>query len=305
MSAKIPVNMEIKDLLKATGYDCPEDLQNKTFNEATSGSGGSGGSGGGRDKFYLYWWSYGADYSNVGTSTIYTAESVVRFVYLKNIPDFSNAQSNQTFELYYYGQGNVVKYTVKIDEVRSDTMAVQLGTNNITYYLIRVTDSSWSKFDYLDEIPLLQNIEITENKTFYPEKNYMGAGEIKINVPAEPLNSGNFAYPITQASTGATCQTSKMHISNYTDTLVYFMLYTGSNLAVTKKMSIADLETGSQTISISYGAGLNDTWKMKVKVSFESETTQQGSLMYWLKAEVLDVGSNFYSNAMFSIGYMK
>ena len=45
MSAKIPVNMEIKDLLKATGYDCPEALQGKTFNEATSGSGG--GSGGG------------------------------------------------------------------------------------------------------------------------------------------------------------------------------------------------------------------------------------------------------------------
>lgn len=303
MSAKIPVNMEIKDLLKATGYDCPEDLQGKTFNEATSGSGGSGG---GRDKFYLYWWSYGVDYSNTGTSKIYnTAERIVRFVYLKNIPDFSNAQPNQTFELYYYGQGNVVKDTVKIDEVRSDTMAVQLGTNDMTYYLIRVTDSSWSKFDYLDEIPLLQNIEITENKTFYPEKNYMGAGEIKINVPAEPMNSGNFAYPLTQASTGATCQTSKMHISNYTDTLVYFMLYTGSNLAVTKKMSIADLETGSQTISFSYGAGLDDTWKMKVKVSFESETTQQGSLVYWLKAEVLDVGSKFYSNAVFSIGYMK
>lgn len=45
MSAKIPVNMEIKDLLKSTGYDCPEDLQGKTFNEATSGAGG--GSGGG------------------------------------------------------------------------------------------------------------------------------------------------------------------------------------------------------------------------------------------------------------------
>lgn len=40
MSAKIPENMEIKDLLKATGYDCPEDLQSKTFNEATSGGGG-------------------------------------------------------------------------------------------------------------------------------------------------------------------------------------------------------------------------------------------------------------------------
>lgn len=42
MSAKIPANMEIKDLLKATGYDCPEDLQGKTFNEATSGAGGGG-----------------------------------------------------------------------------------------------------------------------------------------------------------------------------------------------------------------------------------------------------------------------
>lgn len=40
MSAKIPENMEIKDLLKATGYDCPEALQSKTFNEATSGGGG-------------------------------------------------------------------------------------------------------------------------------------------------------------------------------------------------------------------------------------------------------------------------
>ena len=42
MSAKIPDNMEIKDLLKATGYDCPEELQGKTFNEATSGTGGGG-----------------------------------------------------------------------------------------------------------------------------------------------------------------------------------------------------------------------------------------------------------------------
>ena len=300
MSAKIPANMRIKDLLKATGYNCPEELQNKTFNEATSGGEVSG------DKFYLYWWSYGVDYSNTGTAKLYnTNERIVRFVYLKNIPDFSNAQPNQTFELYYYGQGDVVKDTVKIDEVRSDTMAVQLGTNDMTYYLIRVTDSSWSKFDSLDEIPLLQNTTLTSNQTFYPDKNYMGAGEIKVNVPAEPMKNGTFVYPITQASVGATCQTTKMHISNYTDTIVYFMLYTGSNFAVTKKMSVADLEAGSQTISIGYGANLNDTWKMKVKVSFESETTQQGSLQYWLKAEVLEVGSNFYSNAMFSIGYMK
>lgn len=46
MSSKIPANMEIKDLLKSTGYDCPEDLQNKTFAQATSGSGGGGGGSG-------------------------------------------------------------------------------------------------------------------------------------------------------------------------------------------------------------------------------------------------------------------
>lgn len=37
MSARIPETMLLSDLLKATGYDCPEDLQGKTFAEATSG----------------------------------------------------------------------------------------------------------------------------------------------------------------------------------------------------------------------------------------------------------------------------
>lgn len=37
MSATIPNGMLLSDLLKATGYDCPSDLQGKTFNQATSG----------------------------------------------------------------------------------------------------------------------------------------------------------------------------------------------------------------------------------------------------------------------------
>lgn len=40
MSATIPENMRLDDLLKATGYDCPEALQGKTFNQATEGGGG-------------------------------------------------------------------------------------------------------------------------------------------------------------------------------------------------------------------------------------------------------------------------
>lgn len=40
MSAIIPENMLLSDLLKATGYDCPADLQAKTFAEATAGGSG-------------------------------------------------------------------------------------------------------------------------------------------------------------------------------------------------------------------------------------------------------------------------
>ena len=37
MSAQIPETMLLSDLLKATGYDCPEELQGRTFAEATEG----------------------------------------------------------------------------------------------------------------------------------------------------------------------------------------------------------------------------------------------------------------------------
>ena len=42
MSAQVPETKTLKDLLKPTGFDCPEELQDKTFAEATSGGGGSG-----------------------------------------------------------------------------------------------------------------------------------------------------------------------------------------------------------------------------------------------------------------------
>ena len=37
MSAQIPETMLMSDLLKSTGYDCPEELQDRTFAEATAG----------------------------------------------------------------------------------------------------------------------------------------------------------------------------------------------------------------------------------------------------------------------------
>ena len=42
MSANIPNNLMMKEVLKTTGYNCPEELEDKTFDQATtSGGGGS------------------------------------------------------------------------------------------------------------------------------------------------------------------------------------------------------------------------------------------------------------------------
>lgn len=38
MSARIPDTLLVSEVLKPTGFDCPEDLEGVTFNEATSGS---------------------------------------------------------------------------------------------------------------------------------------------------------------------------------------------------------------------------------------------------------------------------
>ena len=52
MSATISDKVMMKEVLKATGYDCPDGMKNKTFEEATSG-GGSGG--GGEDRLLCYY----------------------------------------------------------------------------------------------------------------------------------------------------------------------------------------------------------------------------------------------------------
>ena len=42
MSAIISSDVQMKEILKATGFDCPQGMENKTFEQATSGGGGSG-----------------------------------------------------------------------------------------------------------------------------------------------------------------------------------------------------------------------------------------------------------------------
>lgn len=40
MSATIGENVQVKEILKATGFDCPAELEGKTFSEATAGGTG-------------------------------------------------------------------------------------------------------------------------------------------------------------------------------------------------------------------------------------------------------------------------
>lgn len=47
MSAVISGKVMMKEVLKATGFDCPQGMENKTFEEATTGGGGGGGGGSG------------------------------------------------------------------------------------------------------------------------------------------------------------------------------------------------------------------------------------------------------------------
>ena len=54
----------MKEVLKATGFDCPAGMENKTFEEATSG----GGSGGGEDKLLCYY----ADHQEPRARVVYT-----------------------------------------------------------------------------------------------------------------------------------------------------------------------------------------------------------------------------------------
>lgn len=74
MSATISGKVMMKEVLKATGYDCHDGMKNKTFEEATTG-GGSGG--GGEDKLLCYYITG----QNPRCSVVYTDKPATRIAY--------------------------------------------------------------------------------------------------------------------------------------------------------------------------------------------------------------------------------
>lgn len=92
MSAIIPDNMLLSDLLKATGYDCPEELKGKTFAEATSGIGGL--------KYHLYAWDYAG-----GTSIAYSEKETPAagdIVFLKEDMEAGKITDTADLKLMYH-----------------------------------------------------------------------------------------------------------------------------------------------------------------------------------------------------------
>ena len=63
----------MKEVLKATGYDCPDGMKNKTFEEATTG----GSSGGGEDKLLCYY----ADQQDPRCRVVYTDKPATQLSY--------------------------------------------------------------------------------------------------------------------------------------------------------------------------------------------------------------------------------
>ena len=97
MSETIPNNLLLSDLLKATGYDCPEELQGKTFAEATSGLGGL--------KYHLYAWDYAG-----GASIAYSEKETPTagdIVFLKEDMEAGKITDTADLKLMYHVVSNV------------------------------------------------------------------------------------------------------------------------------------------------------------------------------------------------------
>ena len=108
MSATVPESMLLSDLLKSTGYDCPESLQGKTFDDATSG--------GTPHKCHLYAWQ-------AGGSIIYTMIASPKVD--THIYGIVSRDGISTFE-------DTTSETNHIVEVVSDTL-IRVGTDSSTW----------------------------------------------------------------------------------------------------------------------------------------------------------------------------
>ena len=143
MSAVISDKVMMKEVLKATGFDCPQGMENKTFEQATSGGGG-GGSGITVEPITITQNGTtaapdGKAYSPVTVNVPLSAASVT----MENVQSGKLTTAGTPVTLsYVYGKGSDANYVVWIGREQINTRDLAVGqTYNYT------TSSSGLTFD--------------------------------------------------------------------------------------------------------------------------------------------------------------
>ena len=130
MSATISDKVMMKEVLKATGFDCPQGMENKTFEEATSGGGG-GGSGSGITVEPITITQNGTTTAPSGKAyspiTVNVPLSAVDLT-MENVQSsrLTTAGTPVTFS-YIYGKGSDANYVVWIGSEQINTRDLAVG----------------------------------------------------------------------------------------------------------------------------------------------------------------------------------
>ena len=155
MSAIISDKVMMKEILKATGYDCPQEMENKTFEQATSGGGGGGSSGGG---------SANLTAKKLNAKEIRTSVESEQAI---TPPDGVDGFSEITFT-----PGLLSEVTV----TKNQTM--EFGTDGVPYFPKKVTVSVPSPSNYtLETLSLNKNSEPVTIS--YADKVFVFLGKIE------------------------------------------------------------------------------------------------------------------------------
>ena len=133
MSATISDKVMMKEVLKATGFDCPQGMENKTFEQATSG----GGSGGDRTRQRLdvttngyYTTPEGVYYDPISVNVPLSAAGVTMVKVQSG--NLTTAGTPVTFD-YTYPKSSDANYVVWIGEEQVSTRDLVAGqTYNYT-----------------------------------------------------------------------------------------------------------------------------------------------------------------------------
>lgn len=128
MSATIPENMLLSDLLKATGYNCPESLKGKTFAEVAAGG----------LTYHLYAW----DYSGGAAIAYSEKETPVAgdIVFLKEDMEGGKITDTSELKLMYHVVSDVEGKITVSEHAEGQTGGYIFNRNPADDYEEKVTD---------------------------------------------------------------------------------------------------------------------------------------------------------------------